>query len=61
MRNPVRSLDAQWRVRIGFILAGAIFMLSQFVAATPPIRDDAKGFRTADTVPLDSTNETDAD
>lgn len=61
MRNPLHSIDARWRNCICFILVGAIFVLSQFVAATPPVRDDGKVIRAADTLPLDQTHGTDND
>jgi hypothetical protein len=42
MRHPLLRIDAPWRARICFVLAGTIFVLSQFVAAGPPPgRDDA--------------------
>jgi hypothetical protein len=36
MRHPLLRIDAPWRARICFVLAGTIFVLSQFVAAGPP-------------------------
>jgi hypothetical protein len=61
MRNPVRSLDSTWRVRIGFILVGAIFVLSQFLATPPAVHDDVKVAGSVGTVPADATKEIDAD
>jgi hypothetical protein len=41
MRHPIRRFDATWQTRICFVLAGAIFMLSQFIVAAPqPANDD---------------------
>ena len=41
MRHPLLRIDAPWRARICFVLAGTIFVLSQFIAAGPPPgRDD---------------------
>ena len=61
MRNPLRWVDASWRNCICFTLAGAIFVLSQFVAMTPPLRDGGKVVRTMATAPADSTHDTEAD
>ena len=61
MRNPVRPIDAQWRVCICSVLVGAIFVLSQFVTAPPPVRDDVNVARTAAPMSADSTAEIDAD
>jgi hypothetical protein len=61
MRNPVRLIDAQWRVRICSVLVGAIFVMSQFVTAPPPVSDDVKTARTAASMPVDRSNEIDAD
>jgi len=36
MRHPQLRIDAPWRARICFVLAGTIFVLSQFIAAGPP-------------------------
>jgi hypothetical protein len=41
MKHPLRWFalrwfDAHWRTRICFVLAGTIFVLSQFLAAGPP-------------------------
>ncbi|MGE0037004.1 MAG: hypothetical protein AB7S93_15305 [Xanthobacteraceae bacterium] len=41
MRHPRLRIGASWQARICFVLAGAIFVLSQFIAAgSPPGRDD---------------------
>ena len=61
MRNPLRSIDASWRNRICFVLVGAIFVLSQFVAVTPPARDGVKAGRAADTIQADATHDPDAE
>jgi hypothetical protein len=40
MRRSWLQIDTPWRARICFVLAGAIFVLSQFIAAMPPPGQD---------------------
>jgi len=58
MRHPRLRIGASWQARICFVLAGTIFVLSQFIAAGPPPGRDDRTALGMDSIPETESGET---